>query len=89
MVSSDERYNQAWLMCAWTFSPYHAYWWKCSVRCLSQQTFEVALTWKQGMPCMLSLVELARNLSMDPQLAVLRWQLVPYTAPLAWGVGMD
>lgn len=81
----------AWLMCDWTFSPYHAHWWSCKIfdidgnaTCLLVQPI-----WKHScesaLPDILNQPELAKRVA-HLDLSQLQWCIAPYTVawPFLW-----
>eukprot|EP00435_Cladocopium_sp_Y103_P069298 s35_g33.t1 len=73
---------RAWLMCAWSFSPYNADWWACKVS-FDHSTGGIArLMWTNhsygSFPTISSTNELAYELTRCRDIDNFRWAFVPY-----------
>ena len=53
-------------MCSWTFSPYAAEFWQCTVEEVHEGHCLATLEWKNNLPKVLTHTELARDLVMMP-----------------------
>lgn len=72
----------AWLMSTWSFSPYSADWWECSVDFKGNSTFILTMKWagvaNKRRPCIKTQSEMARDFSLHPHIKSLQWSMPAY-----------
>ena len=73
---------RAWLMCAWSFSPYDADWWACKVSLDSNSGGIARLMWTQhsygSFPTICSTNELAYEATRSGDIDDIRWAFASY-----------
>ena len=83
--SQSEQHLTAFLMCAWSFSPYNADWWRCKVALSSHDAdggsrYDIQPDWKNAnqvfLPIIHSQSELALEIANKP--GDIQWTVVPY-----------